>query len=173
MTGRLHEADSAKRAKPRPGSVLAWPALALASTLALPLPTQARPTPMAIAPPHWANPNAGTLPGNLGMAGGAATYSIPLAVPPGTAGLAPALSLNYSSQGSNGRLGMGWSLGGLSSIHRCSKTIAQDGVPARVRHQPALFGRFDDSGLVKSMGWPRFPGSSVVATSRCVGIGAS
>src|SRR5262249_18484503 len=59
---------------------------------------------------------------------GAAIYTIPLAVPPGTAGMAPALSLNYSSQSGNGVVGMGWSLGGLPSISRCPHTLAQEGV---------------------------------------------
>lgn len=58
---------------------------------------------------------------------GAATYHFPVAVPPGIAGIAPKLSLNYNSQGGNGLLGLGWSLGGFSSIHRCPATIAQDG----------------------------------------------
>ncbi|MGH8077138.1 MAG: toxin TcdB middle/N-terminal domain-containing protein, partial [Lysobacter sp.] len=53
---------------------------------------------------------------------GAATYSIPLFAAPGTAGVAPKLSLNYSSQGGNGPLGKGWSIGGLSSIARCRAT---------------------------------------------------
>ncbi len=44
---------------------------------------------------------------------GSATYSIPLYTVPGTAGVAPQLSLSYSSQGGYGPLGMGWSLGGL------------------------------------------------------------
>ncbi|MBB3059200.1 FG-GAP-like repeat-containing protein, partial [Microbulbifer rhizosphaerae] len=57
---------------------------------------------------------------------GAATYSIPLSLPAGTAGVAPELSLNYSSQGGNGLVGHGWALGGLSAISRCRQTLGQD-----------------------------------------------
>lgn len=60
-------------------------------------------------------------------AGGALQYSLPIAVPPGTAGVAPKLSLNYSSDAPNGLLGLGWSLAGLSVITRCPQTVPQDG----------------------------------------------
>lgn len=53
---------------------------------------------------------------------GAATYSVPLYSVAGTAGVAPKMSLNYSSQAGNGALGKGWSIGGLSSISRCRAT---------------------------------------------------
>lgn len=83
--------------------------------------------------PHLNDPDAGTLPGELGVSNsGTATYSIPLVVPPGTASLQPSLSLNYNGSTQNGLLGVGWTLGGLSSIHRCGKTIAQDGVNERI-----------------------------------------
>lgn len=57
---------------------------------------------------------------------GAATYSIPIQVPPGIAGVEPKLSLTYNSQAPNGPLGVGWSLGGLSVIRRCPQTLPQD-----------------------------------------------
>ena len=57
---------------------------------------------------------------------GSATYSIPLSLSPGTAGMTPELSLAYNSQGSNGILGNGWSLLGISTISRSGRTLAQD-----------------------------------------------
>lgn len=58
---------------------------------------------------------------------GQAEYSIPLAVPPGRAGMTPQLALSYSSSGGDGLLGHGWSISGLSMISRCAATVAQDG----------------------------------------------
>ena len=75
------------------------------------------------------------VPGKFGVgATGAATYTIPVVVPPGTAGMIPSLSLSYSSQSGNGLLGMGWMLDGLPSIGRCPRTLAQDGVRGVVNY---------------------------------------
>ncbi len=69
-----------------------------------------------------------TISGNLTVTpSGAASYNLPLEVPPGVSGLAPKLSLTYNSQSGNGSVGVGWSISGLSTIHRCPTTIAQDG----------------------------------------------
>ncbi|MGJ5135614.1 FG-GAP-like repeat-containing protein [Bradyrhizobium oligotrophicum] len=76
-----------------------------------------------------------SLPGGFSVGqAGAATYSIPIAIPPGTGGVAPSLSLDYNSLGANGLIGVGWSLGGLPSIGRCARTIAQDGVGGGVNY---------------------------------------
>src|SRR5438477_574628 len=71
-----------------------------------------------------------SLPGKSGVsATGAATYGVPISVPPGTAGMIPSLSLDYNSQSgaSSGWLGasvlgVGWSLGGLPAMGRCPRT---------------------------------------------------
>lgn len=87
--------------------------------------------PLTDLPPHDAT--VGTLAGEAMAEGGAATYSIPLTVPPGRKGMQPSLSLSYSSRSGAGTAGMGWSLGGLSSIHRCPRTPEQDGESRAVR----------------------------------------
>ncbi len=70
----------------------------------------------------------GVLKGELSVsASGSATYTIPIAIPPGTAGVAPQLAFSYISQSGNGLLGLGWSITGFSSITRCPTTLEQDG----------------------------------------------
>src|SRR5688500_17791406 len=39
---------------------------------------------------------------------GTATYSVPLKVPPGTAGFAPSIELSYNSGAGNSAFGQGW-----------------------------------------------------------------
>lgn len=75
---------------------------------------------------------------------GAATYSIPLHTVPGTAGVAPKLSLTYSSQGGEGSIAKGWAIGGMSAITRCRASreagdfiangLVVDGDPAPVNY---------------------------------------
>ncbi|HTL18103.1 MAG TPA: SpvB/TcaC N-terminal domain-containing protein, partial [Patescibacteria group bacterium] len=71
----------------------------------------------------------GSTPGEFAVGqSGAASYNIPIQVPPGINGMAPTLSFQYNSQVHNGLLGLGWNLAGLSYITRCPSTIAQGGV---------------------------------------------
>ncbi|MFW5872356.1 MAG: FG-GAP-like repeat-containing protein [bacterium] len=70
----------------------------------------------------------GITPGSFNVtSSGAATYSIPIYVPPGTAGMQPSLAVTYNSQAGNGLLGMGWNLSGISTITRVPSTIYHDG----------------------------------------------
>lgn len=75
-----------------------------------------------------ASTKIGTLAGQFRVdESGGASYSIPIDAPPGIGGIAPDVSLNYSSNSGNGAMGMGWSVGGLSAISRCRKTFEQEG----------------------------------------------
>ena len=73
----------------------------------------------------------GSTPAEFDVSGGQASYSIPIQVAPGRGGMQPDLSLNYTG-GGNGPLGVGWNLGGVSSIHRCAATLDQDGFIAGI-----------------------------------------
>jgi len=87
------------------------------------------------AKPAGAAPPQMTVAGQFEVsAAGAASYSMPILVPPGSAGMVPSLSLNYSSQSGNGILGFGWSLGGLPAVTRCPQTVAQDNLHATVNY---------------------------------------
>lgn len=69
----------------------------------------------------------GATPGNANVSGGgAATYSIPIFVSPGTAGLQPRISIEYNSQVTNGVLGVGWNIAGLSAITRVPQDYYHD-----------------------------------------------
>lgn len=63
---------------------------------------------------------------------GKASYSVPIEVPPGPGGIVPELTLSYTSVQAMGIAGMGWSIGGFSSISRCPKTSGTDRAPAPI-----------------------------------------
>ncbi|MEO5730154.1 MAG: SpvB/TcaC N-terminal domain-containing protein, partial [Byssovorax sp.] len=82
-----------------------------------------------------ASPIAGTIQGSFAVTStGEATYTLPLIVPPGAAGMQPTLAVAYNSASGDGMLGMGFSLSGLSAITRCPRTMAQDGQVRGVRY---------------------------------------
>ena len=71
---------------------------------------------------------AGTIKGSFSVSSsGEAVYTMPLVVPPGRAGMEPALALTYNSSRGDGPFGMGFSLVGISVITRCASNYAQDG----------------------------------------------
>ena len=84
----------------------------------------------------------GKLNGQAGVSpSGAATYSIPIQVPLALSGLQPSLALTYNSQSRHithpvklsqinpgvGSMGQGWSVSGLSAIHRCQTDLTREG----------------------------------------------
>lgn len=83
---------------------------------------------LACAPLFGQTTAVGTTAGQFEVdAMGAATYTVPITVPPGIGGIAPQLAIEYSSQSGNGTLGIGFALSGLSQISRCNATLDQDG----------------------------------------------
>jgi Salmonella virulence plasmid 65kDa B protein/FG-GAP-like repeat len=75
------------------------------------------------------------IPGSFAVSpNGAATYTVPIQVPPGVAGMEPKLTLAMNSRSGNGLLGVGWTLSGLPTISRCPRTTPQDGVKGGVQY---------------------------------------
>lgn len=88
--------------------------------------------PLPAPPGRGPSASVGAVPGSFGVSSsGAATYSIPFQLPPGRMGMAPSLGLEYSSDAGNGIAGVGFSVAGLSSIHRCS--LARSGIERAIR----------------------------------------
>jgi RHS repeat-associated protein len=103
--------------------------------------------PILIEPIPVANLGTEVVPGALAGSfdvnqRGNATYTIPIEVPPGRAGIEPRISLRYNSATPPGLLGVGWSIGGMSSITRCP-TIAR-----RSRHRWVEPVRYDDNDRI-------------------------
>ncbi len=73
--------------------------------------------------------SAGRMVGDFNVSlSGAATYNVPINLPPGIKDIAPTLGLAFSSQASNGLAGWGWNVSGLSTITRVPSTEYHDGI---------------------------------------------
>ncbi|WP_300600771.1 FG-GAP-like repeat-containing protein [Niabella sp.] len=76
----------------------------------------------------------GVLEGNADVSlDGAASYSVPIKVPKGIAGMQPSLSISYNSRTTDGLAGWGWNLTGLSGITRGGQTRYHNGLTIPVR----------------------------------------
>ncbi len=70
----------------------------------------------------------GTLPGSFGVSpSGAATYVIPIDLPPGRAGMTPELSFAYNNHAPSTIMGLGWGISGFSAIGRSNPTLYFNG----------------------------------------------
>lgn len=98
--------------------------------------------------------SVGYLPGGWEVASdGSFTYNIPLDVPPGRAGMAPPLSLEYSANGGDGPLGVGWTISGAGSrITRCPKNHAVEGRAEGVRYETTDAFCLDGMKLIPVIG---------------------
>ncbi len=99
----------------------------------------------------------GSLAGSFGVNGGNANYSVPIVTPPMRGGMSPEISLNYSSAASNGPLGLGWSVGGASTIHRCARTKMHDGVQGTINFDENDRFCVDGQRLIETSANPSSP----------------
>lgn len=81
---------------------------------------------------------------------GAATYSVPIAVPPGRGGISPNLAITYNSYQGNGWLGVGFLLD-MGAIQRSTKT--QGGITYSMNDQFVAVANGSMSNLVARSDW--------------------
>gem|GEM_PF-528040 len=111
-------------------------------------------SPPSVAQPALVAPEvAGILPGGGHVSGGDYTYSIPIVVPSGRAGMQPSVSLQYSSSGGEGALGLGWSVSaGTSAITRCGRTQGVGKETDFVRFDTSDYYCLDGARLLGTLG---------------------
>lgn len=113
-----------------------------------PIPHQPKPFTIP-AQPIVAASSDGYLPSSWSVSPrGQFALTLRVAVPPGRAGVEPALSLEYSSGTGNGIAGVGWSVSGLSTIVRGGRTWARDGETDGVDFTPRDRFFLDGQALV-------------------------
>ena len=60
----------------------------------------------------------GFINGTYGVGNGQSLYNIPIPIAPGTAGMVPNISISYNSSSTEGIVGVGWNIDGISAIKR-------------------------------------------------------
>ncbi|KZN54926.1 hypothetical protein N474_17135 [Pseudoalteromonas luteoviolacea CPMOR-2] len=80
---------------------------------------------------------------------GSATYSIPIQLPSGIAGVTPSVSMSYNSQAGDSSIAVGWSLNVGSAITRCRATLATDGYSRSVGFNDSDKYCLDGQRLIK------------------------
>ncbi len=80
---------------------------------------------------------------------GAMTINIPIEMPKNSKGSSPQVGLSYNSNASNGILGIGWSISGLSQISRTNKSIYYDGKTEGIKYNTDASFTFDGIRLIK------------------------
>ncbi|MEO1627901.1 MAG: FG-GAP-like repeat-containing protein, partial [Bacteroidota bacterium] len=83
---------------------------------------------------------------------GAAKYSIPIVVPPGTNGIIPQIAVEYNSQAGNGVMGLGWNISSLSTITRSGQSIYFDGKTTAVNFSSDDRYYLDGQRLIQKSG---------------------
>ena len=83
---------------------------------------------------------------------GAVTYTVPIEVYPGINGMQPNLALVYNSHAGNGYMGMGWNVGGLSSITRGNKNMYYDGNASGIKMETTDAFYLDGMRLIRTNG---------------------
>jgi RHS repeat-associated protein len=83
---------------------------------------------------------------------GAASYTIPIVVPPGTSGAVPSIAVSYNSQATNGNVGYGWNISGLSAITRVPKNFYNDGQVKGIKYTADDDYSLDGNRLVLQSG---------------------
>ncbi|VAW34022.1 hypothetical protein MNBD_GAMMA01-1146 [hydrothermal vent metagenome] len=94
--------------------------------------------------PEADHETVGFSPGNFNVdSTGQASYSIPIFAGSGTAGVAPQVSLQYSSTSGNGHVGIGWFVSGITLISRCRETAESRDSGTEITPKPITYGNGD------------------------------
>lgn len=94
----------------------------------------------------------GSISGSATVSQGIANYTIPIQLPAGTNNVVPSINIVYQSQGSDGHLGVGWTLAGLSAITRNIKSFYHDGTVGPATISPTDVFALDGVRLIATSG---------------------